>query len=756
MKGGMRMNAGVVGFGSRMKHFLTVFLSRMSGWAAAKDWWRAFFAMLLLSRARVGPGLAPFAAAYFSVSMESGPNLAALLAGCLTGAIITGVGPQSLFTPAACAVILTLWLLWDRLRHTKKGAHMDGSLFFPMAAGLGVMLPGLAAAGYDPQMWLMCLVWAMAASVMAMEKHLRLSMGLTSPGLALWSAAIITLAGSLGINPGPVAAMLSAFASGAGRGSAAGIILGAVCLMSGGHSSSLILAAFSGAAGDAAHALRPTQFWRTISSCLACAIVALWQGAPYISIILCALPAAVPKDIREVILGVISPARTDGEQLAAAYRMRTQTQLHSLSDAFSELSAACGADDPAFGEQQLITSMRSALCSGCQEYPRCWPGHDSRGVKLFCQFMTAAIERGSSPFDGGEVSPEIMRLCRRGMLAPSRLGGMLADFAAQRHRRVRLMEARRLMSAEFSQAAELLNAMAQEQTSPVSVRSGAAARAKRQLSAEGLPVTNVTALFRDRLEIMVEAAEPWSVPRLKKAQSALKRALGRPFSPSATNLCRASFISGANFSAPAAASALPADPDLPSGDSHMVRDLGDGKVLIAISDGMGTGEAAAGESRRVLRLILSLLKAGIPRELSLSAINCVMLSRGGEEMFATVDMLIIDLSTGRAEFTKLSACRSYILRSGKIIRVEGGRLPLGILEKVEPARENLRLKNGDIIVMMTDGVADALPENILEDLMKSASEFSPAAMSEALVNAAAARAPRRRDDMTALCVKLCS
>ena len=80
------MNAGVVGFGNRMKHFWTVFLSRMSGWAAAKDWWRAFFAMLLLSRARVGPGLAPFAAAYFAVSMESGPNLAALLAGCLAGA----------------------------------------------------------------------------------------------------------------------------------------------------------------------------------------------------------------------------------------------------------------------------------------------------------------------------------------------------------------------------------------------------------------------------------------------------------------------------------------------------------------------------------------------------------------------------------------------------------------------------------------------------------------------------------------------
>ena len=64
--------------------------------------------------------------------------------------------------------------------------------------------------------------------------------------------------------------------------------------------------------------------------------------------------------------------------------------------------------------------------------------------------------------------------------------------------------------------------------------------------------------------------------------------------------------------------------------------------------------------------------------------NALLLNRGGEDMFATVDLLILDLSTGEAELVKLAACPTLILRDGALRRVEGGRLPLGILEKVQP------------------------------------------------------------------------
>ena len=81
-------------------------------------------------------------------------------------------------------------------------------------------------------------------------------------------------------------------------------------------------------------------------------------------------------------------------------------------------------------------------------------------MKLFCQLMTAAIERGGAPFEDGQVPPDVMRLCRRGMTVPARLGNLLNDFAASRHRRLRLMESRQLLAGQFRRAAELLSAAA--------------------------------------------------------------------------------------------------------------------------------------------------------------------------------------------------------------------------------------------------------------------------------------------------------
>jgi stage II sporulation protein E len=745
---------GVTGLAQQLKRMWENALVRAGGADQAREWAFTFGAMVLCSRARVGPGHTPFAAAYFAVSLAGGASLTALLGGCLIGALMTGVTPASLFTPAGCAIALSMWLLWDRLRRGKWAARLDGSMFTPMAAGLAVLLPGLAAAGYAPVAWLVALAAAVAAAVMATGDYLLLRRTRTSAGLMLWACAVVIFSGSVGIDPGPVAAFFAAAASAAGRGALTGAGLGAVCLMCGGDVVSLALAGCAGAAGDLARIMRPGAIWRGVASAAAALGMFLWQGASPVGILCCALAAAIPRRISDMLGDIIAPRQAGGEQLVDAFRRKTEAELRSLSDAFSELGEACGADDPAFGEQQLITGMRAALCTGCPEYAHCWPGMNSRAVKLFCQLMTASIERGTSPFDGGEVPPDILRLCRRGMMIPARLGSMLSDFAAQRHRRLRLMGARRLIAAEFNQAAALINAMAQEQARPVSIRDGAAARARAALGMAGLPVTEVTAIMRGRLDVTVELTQPWNAPRLRRAAAALENALGKSFSQGGVNGCRAAFVSGSAMNAPAAASMLPADPDSPSGDSHMVRDLGEGRLLIALSDGMGSGEAAAEESRRVLRLLHSLMSAGIPRELALAAVNGVMLARGGEEMFATVDMLLIDLCAGRGEFTKLSACRSYILRDGRVSAVEGGRLPLGILEEVQPALSAVKLKPGDVIVMMTDGVADVLPEDVLEDLMIQSSLFDPPAMSEALVNAAAARAPRRRDDMTALCVKL--
>jgi len=169
-----------------------------------------------------------------------------------------------------------------------------------------------------------------------------------------------------------------------------------------------------------------------------------------------------------------------------------------------------------------------------------------------------------------------------------------------------------------------------------------------------------------------------------------------------------------------------------------------------ISDGMGSGEAAARESAQTLRLLSRFLAADVRRDLALDTVNELMLARTDCDMFATVDLCVVDLINGTAEFSKLSASRSVILRRGEAIGVDGGRLPLGILEGVRPSVRRVKLEPGDVIVMASDGVMDALPADELDDLLLRNAHLPPEILAETIVTTIDSMNAAHRDDLTLL------
>ena len=192
-----------------------------------------------------------------------------------------------------------------------------------------------------------------------------------------------------------------------------------------------------------------------------------------------------------------------------------------------------------------------------------------------------------------------------------------------------------------------------------------------------------------------------------------------------------------------------------NGDSHLLRSLGRSKMVLMLSDGMGSGEAAAQESAETLRLLWRFLYAGIAFPLALETVNQQMLMRSGEDMFATVDLCAVDLNTGVAEFSKLAASRSLILRGNELLHVESGRLPLGILERVQPAVTRVRLRPGDVIVMGSDGVMEAGDGSMIDRLARLSAGCAPEVLAERLVREAALRRGRgRNDDLTCICARI--
>jgi len=192
-----------------------------------------------------------------------------------------------------------------------------------------------------------------------------------------------------------------------------------------------------------------------------------------------------------------------------------------------------------------------------------------------------------------------------------------------------------------------------------------------------------------------------------------------------------------------------------TGDSYVSRALPGGRHLLALSDGMGSGVSAMQESRAALTLMVESLRAGYTRAQALSVVNALMLMCTGREMYATMDLCVCDLHTGEAAFDKLGACASYIVREGEVRAIGADTLPVGVLPDVESSSLRMTLRAGDVVVLLTDGVAGAYPggEEALREAIAKLHWLHPQAVGEHLIAQCLAEG-EAMDDMAVLCARV--
>ena len=143
-----------------------------------------------------------------------------------------------------------------------------------------------------------------------------------------------------------------------------------------------------------------------------------------------------------------------------------------------------------------------------------------------------------------------------------------------------------------------------------------------------------------------------------------------------------------------------------SGDSVLNIRLKDGKYLLAISDGMGSGKNAKESSSNALKMLENLLLAGFQKEESLDLINTSLINQN-KEVFATLDIAIIDLYKGNIEFIKSGACPTYIKKGDKVQILKANSLPAGIVPNAGLQVYDRDVDSGEILLMCSDGVLDS-------------------------------------------------
>ncbi len=199
-----------------------------------------------------------------------------------------------------------------------------------------------------------------------------------------------------------------------------------------------------------------------------------------------------------------------------------------------------------------------------------------------------------------------------------------------------------------------------------------------------------------------------------------------------------------------------------SGDTSIQTRLEDGKYLIALSDGMGSGPEARKSSKIAIKMLERLLTSGFKKDTSIKLINSTLATTMKEEdMYATLDVAILDLYTENMEFVKNAACPTYIKRNKNVQLLKSISMPTGILDKIDLIVYDKDIEKGDIIVMCSDGIIESNSDYQNKDLwlkylleeinVDDVQKIADIIISEAIDNDYG----KEKDDMTVIVAKVC-
>lgn len=195
------------------------------------------------------------------------------------------------------------------------------------------------------------------------------------------------------------------------------------------------------------------------------------------------------------------------------------------------------------------------------------------------------------------------------------------------------------------------------------------------------------------------------------------------------------------------------------GDSCAGTKLDENNYLFLLSDGMGSGKKAAGESMLTVNTLYQFMKAGFEPDVALSALNAILVMKSEDEIFTTVDVATLNMRTGVINFYKAGSADAYIKRGGMVETIKRGSLPMGIVEKVKAENVIRRLRPGDMVVMASDGISDAggqellgeNDENWIEKTLLEIKSTDPQTVSDLLLSKAIERYGNgEKDDMSIL------
>lgn len=431
--------------------------------------------------------------------------------------------------------------------------------------------------------------------------------------------------------------------------------------------------------------------------------------------------------------------------------------FHSVRDvAYSlrEMTDALPAPHaPQTEEAQRVERFAQGLCDRCERRMTCWDDEYARTRQWIARMLRDGPERDDESI---RSEAQAMGCLQSARFAQARRGQLMQE-RMESASYTRCIEQHGAMKRQLSALSQAVTRLSGDLCEDVELDDALSRSLEQALSRAGIGARVVFAVrIGGRIRAMLERGDETTIGRLEEAVSTAARTQMRCIYDEVLQE-DLYFEQDAPLDAQIATACMKKADEEVAGDSNFTHRLRGGRCLIALSDGMGSGSAARRESQAALRLLYRCFKAGYSRSQALKAVNSLMVSCAGEDVFATLDLCLLDLYEGRATIEKLGACTSYLLHEGKCEAFEADTLPMGMLCDVQPCSRAFEIVPGDLLIFMTDGVADTFPEG-QEGLIRAVEHLrlkSPQMICQAILERALrVQGGQAGDDMTVLCVRI--
>lgn len=398
----------------------------------------------------------------------------------------------------------------------------------------------------------------------------------------------------------------------------------------------------------------------------------------------------------------------------------TASKMEKFTELFQELAFSFREDvtkhkkEDENQAQFFISEIMEHACTGCGKFAQCW---EQKVVKTYQGMMNLMAQVEENGTKRPVAIPETWQsYCMRSEKVVASIQRQYSRYEENVYWKEKMHESRRLVSDQLTGMAEVMSKLAKEIRYETQVLTAHEEQIHEALEELGLSIQRVDIinLEEGKVEIEVIMPERGGLDECKKLVAPLlTEILGEPIavyrkvvkdgSPGAV----ITLGSAQRFEMKAGASCAAKGGGVISGDSYCYMNLGTGKYAVALSDGMGNGQRAQEESSAALKLLRRLLQAGMDEERAVDTVNSILSLRSADEMFATIDLAIIDLNTAEGRFMKIGSTPGFIKRGKKVIALSAANPPIGILNNIEFEPIEMQLQPGDMIILMTDGVYDA-------------------------------------------------